>query len=265
MKSPFSIGSRGSTFGVTGGRRGHRARGRGQALVAQVEVVADRDHGRLAKIGDGDHLVAGAGDHGGQFGRADDQHARGTESLGDDLAEDLERRERVLDPGQAEPVELGADVASGGAGIVGEEGHPAARVVQRGQRLTRPGIEHLALPDAAVEIEDEAAAVGEHRARSPDDRLNSAIASAYTCSVRSATEAQEVLLHAPAAGLAHVAREVGVFRTRARASASAAGWAGGTSSPVLPSSTTSRMPPTAEATTGASQAIASRLMRPNGS
>ena len=66
----------------------------------------------------------------------------------------------------------------GGAGVVGEEGHAAARAVQRGQRLARPGIEHVTLPDTAVEIEDEAAAVGEHRAQSPDGRLNSAIASA---------------------------------------------------------------------------------------
>ena len=49
------------------------------------------------------------------------------------------------------------------------------------------------------------------------------------------------------------------------ASASSSGRAGGTRSPVRPSSTTSRMPPTAEATTGVSHAIASRLMSPNGS
>ena len=35
--------------------------------------------------------------------------------------------------------------------------------------------------------------------------------------------------------------------------------------PVSPSTTTSRMPPTAEATTGVSHAMASRLMIPNGS
>ena len=39
----------------------------------------------------------------------------------------------------------------------------------------------------------------------------------------------------------------------------------GTSSPVSPSTTTSGMPPTALATTGRSQAMASRLMIPNGS
>jgi hypothetical protein len=39
----------------------------------------------------------------------------------------------------------------------------------------------------------------------------------------------------------------------------------GTSQPVAPSTTTSGMPPTAEATTGASHAIASRLTSPNGS
>ena len=107
MKSPFSIGSRGSTFGVTSGAPAATARAAAaEALVAQVEVVADRHHGRLAEIGHGDHLVAGAGDHGGQLGRADHQHPRGAEALGDDLTEDLERRERVLDPRQAEPVQL---------------------------------------------------------------------------------------------------------------------------------------------------------------
>ncbi len=39
----------------------------------------------------------------------------------------------------------------------------------------------------------------------------------------------------------------------------------GTSRPVLPSSTTSGMPPTAEATTGVPQAIASRFTMPSGS
>ena len=39
----------------------------------------------------------------------------------------------------------------------------------------------------------------------------------------------------------------------------------GTSNPVLPGTTTSMIPPTAEATTGVPQAIASRLMIPNGS
>src|SRR6185312_1292828 len=45
------------------------------------------------------------------------------------------------------------------------------------------------------------------------------------------------------------------------------GYAGayGTSSPVTPSATTSGMPPTAEATTAVSQAIASRLTIPSGS
>jgi hypothetical protein len=41
--------------------------------------------------------------------------------------------------------------------------------------------------------------------------------------------------------------------------------ANGTSSPVSPGTTISGMPPTAEATTGVSHAIASRLMMPNGS
>ena len=40
---------------------------------------------------------------------------------------------------------------------------------------------------------------------------------------------------------------------------------GVTSRPVSPCSTTSGMPPTAEATTGVSHAMASRLMIPNGS
>ncbi len=39
----------------------------------------------------------------------------------------------------------------------------------------------------------------------------------------------------------------------------------GTSMPVTPSSTTSGIPPTAPATTGVPQAMASRLMSPNGS
>ena len=50
-----------------------------------------------------------------------------------------------------------------------------------------------------------------------------------------------------------------------RAAASTSGRPGSTSNPVLPSSTTSRMPPTPEATTGVSHAIASRLIRPKGS
>jgi hypothetical protein len=49
------------------------------------------------------------------------------------------------------------------------------------------------------------------------------------------------------------------------ASASAAGSSGGTSRPVTPSSTTSGMPPTREATTALAQPMASRLTMPSGS
>src|SRR4029077_18567563 len=94
---------------------------------------------------------------------ADDQHARAPEALGDHAAEDLQRRERVLDPRETEAVELVADVAAARPRVVGEEGHAAARAMQRGERLPGPGVQRVALPDAAVEVEDEAPAVGEQR------------------------------------------------------------------------------------------------------
>src|SRR5947208_1103761 len=58
---------------------------------------------------------------------------------------------------------------------------------------------------------------------------------------------------------------VGSSTMRVIAWASFAGSLGGTRSPVSSSTTTSLMPPTRVATTGVSQAIASRLMIPNGS
>ncbi len=50
-----------------------------------------------------------------------------------------------------------------------------------------------------------------------------------------------------------------------RAWASAGGSSAGTSSPVVPSSTTSGMPPTLDPTTAVPQAMASRLTMPSGS
>ena len=75
----------------------------------------------------------------------------------------------------------------------------------------------------------------------------------------------ELRLDAPAARLAHAPRAAGIAQRARTAAASAAGSPGGTSTPVSPSTTTSGMPPTRLATTGVPQAIASRLMSPNGS
>ena len=58
-KSPPSIGSRGSTFGVieAPGPRPPRG-GRRQPLVREVEVVADRDDSRASLVRHVDDLVA---------------------------------------------------------------------------------------------------------------------------------------------------------------------------------------------------------------
>src|SRR5262249_56010228 len=101
-------------------------------------------------------------DEGSRLRSADQEHARATPALGDDRAEDLERRERVLARRDAEPPELRRDVGGARARIVGEVGDAAAGVAQRGQRLRRPRIQLLALPDAAIEVEDEAAQAVEH-------------------------------------------------------------------------------------------------------
>jgi hypothetical protein len=101
--------------------------------------------------------VARALDHRGELGRTDHQHPRGTEPLADDVADDLERRQRVLGDGDAEPVQAREDVVAGRARVVGEEGDLAPGGDETLQRLARAGIERVPVPDAAVQVEDEAA------------------------------------------------------------------------------------------------------------
>src|SRR5439155_1609243 len=57
------------------------------------------------------------------------------------------------------------DVLRGRARVVGEERETATRAVEGGQRLARPGVQGTAVPDAAVQVEDETAHAGEDRAR----------------------------------------------------------------------------------------------------
>ena len=127
--------------------------------------------------------MAGALDHSRELLGADHEHARRTEPARDHLADDLEGRERVLGDRDADGVEAAADVVTRLARVVGQEREPAAGAVERRERLPRGGVQRAAVPDAAVEVEDEAPDAGERARghacyRSPDERLNSAIASA---------------------------------------------------------------------------------------
>src|SRR5712691_3436631 len=251
-------------------RGGRRAGGHGQPLIGQIEVVADGDRRRRAPVLHVDDGVTGAGDGLLHLPRAHHEDARAAPALGDDLTDDLERRQHVLGHADAEGVQTLAQVAAGGSRVVGEKAEAAAGSMQRGQRLAGAGIEHVTVPDAAVEIEDEAGEPGErdggHAGQSCSVRWKSAIASAYTPSVRSATLAHENLSSTRRRPASPMARAwAGSSSRRRMATASSSGRAGATWMPVLPSSTTSTIPPTADATTAVPHAIASRLMRPNGS
>src|SRR5262245_35364457 len=246
------------------------ARGVGDALVAEIEVVADGDDRGGPVVLHVHQLVAGPRDHRFHVWRADHQYAREAISLPDHVADDLERREDMPSHIHPEPVQLLAQLAAGGAGVVGDEGEPPAGPVERRQRLARSRVEGVSVPDAAVEVEDEAADAREdrsgHEPQVSADRANSTLAASYTSRVRAATLAQlkwASTRRRPACPMAR--RRAGSSSSPRIAAASASGCPGWTSSPVVPSSTTSGMPPTAEATTAVSHAIASRLIRPNGS
>src|SRR5207253_11436818 len=162
----------------------------GETLVAQIEVVADGHDGRRAIVLHVHQLVAGPRDDGAHLGRADGENPRGPESLADHLADDLERRQHVLGDADAEALQPDAQVAAGGTRVVRDEGDRASAPVERSECLARAGVEDVAVPDAAVEVEDETPkgreAQGGHE-RQASVRANSSIASAYTSRVRSAT------------------------------------------------------------------------------
>jgi len=134
--------------------RGGPRRG-GETLVAQLEVVADGHDGRRAIVLHVDQLVAGPRDHGAHLGRADRENPRDAKSLADHLADDLERRQHVLGDADAEVLQPHAQVTAGGTRVVRDEGERASAPVERGECLARAGVEDVAVPDAAVEVEDE--------------------------------------------------------------------------------------------------------------
>ena len=90
------------------GARGRGAGGGGEALVAEVEVVADHHHLRLLPLLDGDQRVTAVEHRLLELGPADGEDAGRPPVRGDDLAQDLERREHLVDGGlDPEPHELG--------------------------------------------------------------------------------------------------------------------------------------------------------------
>lgn len=82
----------------------------------------------------------------------------------------------MLGDADAQLVQARPEVGAGRAGVVGEKREATSRTVQRLERLTRAGVEDAAVPDTAVEVEDEALEAGE-RAQASADRRSSAIAS----------------------------------------------------------------------------------------
>src|SRR3989454_916715 len=216
-----------------------------------------------------DEGVAGTGDRILHLAGTHDEHARATPARRDDLTDDLERAEGVLGHGDAKGVQSLTEVGAGRPRVVGDERESAAGPVEGGQRLAGPGIQDVAVPDTPVEIEHEPGERpelhgGHAAAQSRSVRRNSAIASAYTASVRSATLAHANFSSTRRRPAWPIARaSAGSSSRRRMAAASSSGRDGGSRMPVLPSSTTSTMPPTAEATTAVPHAIAPRVMRPD--
>src|SRR5439155_3198189 len=142
-----------------------RARRRREPRVREVEVVADRHDRRLPVALDGEHLVPGGADDRGHFVGPDHEHARAPVALADELPEDLERRQDALAVGlDAERREPSVDVARRRARVVREEGDPPRAPPELGDQLGGARRHLGAGPDAAVEVEDDAARLGQAHA-----------------------------------------------------------------------------------------------------
>jgi hypothetical protein len=139
------------------GARRDRARGRGEALVAEVEVVAHHDHRGLAVPVHRHEGVPAVDDRGLQLRPADREHARRPPLRREHLAEDLERGEDLAGlGGDAEALELVAHGRRARPGVVREEGDLATLLAQQREHLGGAGHEDVARPHAAVQVEHEA-------------------------------------------------------------------------------------------------------------
>src|SRR5262249_48847594 len=229
--------------------RRHQPSGRGrgtsshaQTLVRQVEVVADGHDRRRPSVLEVDDGVTGPGDGVLHLAGTHDEHPRATPALRDDLTDDLERAEGVLGHGDAKGVQSLTEVGAGRPRVVGDERKSAAGPVEGGQRLAGPGIQGVAVPDAPVEIEHEPGESpeldgGHAAAQSRSVRRNSAIASAYTASVRSATLAHANFSSTRRRPAWPIARaSAGSSSRRRMAAARPSGRGRGTTVPVLTAS-----------------------------